>query len=580
MRIKRNIRVKVGKPKTHKLKIAVSQMNPVMGDIAGNKDIMNIDIRKAINARAKIIVFPEMAISGYPSEDLLYKHGFVEECILALAILAKKFSRQITMIVGTPFRNETMGALYNCACVLNNGKMYFVSKEALPNYGVFDEKRYFEPGDFSLPSVFQLDKNTSIGVTICEDMWVKDGPTARQARQELSMLINISASPYHMNKTHQRFLLALEHHHLAQQVPFVYCNLVGGQDELVFDGSSFVIRHDSVIEHMHSFETDLRIFDLTVPDSDITNSGIPHHELKATRTSSYLWRQRPVDTRSYSGIAEIHEALVLGTRDYAEKNGFTDVVVGLSGGIDSAVVATLAKMAGLKVHGVTMPSIFNSQETMDDAGILATNLAIDFMKIPIEQVHESYDRAFSYARPILRMTGVTDENIQARIRGNILMALSNQYGWLVLTTGNKSEVAVGYCTLYGDTAGGFAPLKDVPKTMVYQLARHMNLKGNYIPETTITRAPSAELKPDQKDQDSLPPYEVLDEIIHWYMEENQSVKEIAKLMSIKAATVTRIVGLIDRAEYKRRQAAPGVKITPRAFGRDWRLPIVNKWRSK
>lgn len=558
--------------------VAVAQINPMMGDIEGNKNIIRNNTLSAILSGARVVVFPEMAISGYPSEDLLFKHGFVEECEKAIKELAKTLSHRITIIVGSPVRINNV--LHNCACVLNNKKVYYVTKEALPNYGVFDEKRYFVPGNFSLPSMFTLDGFT-IGVSICEDMWVNNANTAKQAAEDISLLINISASPFQQRKRALRQSHALSHvsRHFT---PFVYCNLVGGQDELVFDGRSFVIQANTQMTEMAAFSTELRTFDIATKQTKLYGAvKLTSSKTKVNHRDKYHYGPTyPTKARHYENeVEELLDALVLGTRDYATKSGFTDVVIGLSGGIDSAVVACIAKLAGLRVHGVTMPSQYNSQGTIDDAGILASNMGIEFMKIPITTIHESYDLTL-HRMARTQLHNVAAENIQARIRGNILMGLSNEKGWLVLTTGNKSETAVGYCTLYGDTAGGFAPIKDVPKTMVFKLAKYIQQLNGWIPTSTITRPPSAELRPDQNDQQSLPPYEELDEIIERYMTANESVREIARAMKISIANVAKIINMIDRAEYKRRQSPPGIKISARAFGRDWRLPLVNKWGSK
>ncbi len=538
-------------------RIALAQINPTVGDLAGNSQKILRFVQKAKNLEADLVVFPELAVCGYPPEDLLCKEHFVRDNIKAVNQIAKDI-KGIAAIVGFVDLDKQKN-LYNAAAVIQEGKIKGVyRKQALPNYGVFDEKRYFKSGNQN--KIFSLGK-TRFAVSVCEDIWVDKSPVLKQAKMGARLLINISSSPYDVDKLAQRESLLKK---IARQTKgFVcYLNLVGGQDELVFDGSSFIVNpKGKMVAAGKQFEEDLIVADLPLAG----DRGQNRESL-----SPHLSRQ-------LKSVERVTKALVLGTRDYVQKNGFKKAVVGLSGGIDSALVAAIAVDAIGKenVVGVTMPSRYTSTETNTDAKQLAKNLGIRILEIPIEGIFKAYSEALSVEFANLPLN-IAEENIQARIRGNLLMALSNKFGWLVLTTGNKSEIAVGYCTLYGDMSGGFAVIKDVPKTIVYQLAQWVNRDKEIIPRTTIDRAPTAELKENQKDQDTLPAYDILDTILKEYVEEHRSVVQMSKQKS--QDLVERIVRMVDRSEYKRRQAAPGIKITPLAFGKDWRLPITNKYK--
>ncbi len=539
------------------IRIATAQINPTVGDLAGNQAKIVDYIRRAKAQEVDIVAFPELAICGYPPEDLLYKDHFVRDNIKVLRSLVKE-TKGITAVVGFADIDKTK-KLYNAAAVITNRKIKGIyRKEELPNYGVFDEKRYFHQGKGN--KVFSI-AGECIGISVCEDIWIDKGVCQHQAKKGAKLLINISCSPYDIGQLKRREKL-LKKRAIQTKAYICYVNLVGGQDELVFDGGSLVINpKGKIISSAKQFEEDLMITDIPINKTH-TKKKI----LKGYRS------------KRLSQIERIYQALVLGTRDYAWKNGFKKAVLGLSGGIDSALVAAIAVDALGKenVIGVTMPSRFTSGATKSDAKRLADNLGIQFIETPIEKMFKIY---LSELKSELNGTkfGLAEENLQARIRGNILMTFSNKFGWLVLTTGNKSEVAVGYCTLYGDMAGGFAVIKDVPKTKVYELANFRNSKGKVvIPASTIRRAPTAELRANQKDQDSLPPYDVLDAMLNEYVEKHRSLGQMAKQND--RSLIKNIITLVDRSEYKRRQAPPGIKITPRAFGRDWRLPITNRYK--
>jgi NAD+ synthase (glutamine-hydrolysing) len=539
------------------MRIALAQINPTVGDLRGNVEIIAAFAARAREAGADLVLLPELALAGYPPEDLLLNPHFVRECGVALAEAGRRCAG-VDTVVGFP--EGAADGVHNAAALLRDGAVAgFARKTELPNYGVFDERRYFTPGGGPL-------EIESAGirclVTICEDIWVAGGPVECQARrQRPGFVLNLSASPFHAGKLGERHAVAARFARAAG-APLCYANLVGGQDELVFDGGSFVTdAAGAIAAAARRFEEDLLVVDLA-PGEGGALAPAPRPPL-------------PEPDR----LDEIHAALVLGTRDYLRKNRFARALVGLSGGIDSALTAAIAveALGADRVVGVSMPSRFNSGETRSDAARVAANLGIRFLEIPIQGTYESYLRLlagpFEGGDP-----GVAGENLQARVRGNILMALSNRFGWLVLTTGNKSETAVGYCTLYGDMAGGFAVIKDVPKTLVWELAGALNRRAGreLIPESTIARVPSAELRENQRDEDSLPPYPVLDAILAAYVEGLRSPAEIAAL-GFDPRTVERVIRLVDGSEYKRRQAPPGVKITPRAFGRDRRLPITNRW---
>ncbi|MFA5292104.1 MAG: NAD+ synthase [Phycisphaerae bacterium] len=538
------------------LRTGLAQINTSVGDFAGNIDKIKQMYVRAKDANVDLLIFPELSVCGYPPEDLLLKKHFLAENKKAVEKIANDCP-DITIMTG--FAEVDDGLCHNSLAVLQSGKILKVYRKALlPNYGVFDEKRYFSAG--SEPVVVKIN-NISVVCTICEDIWelrwLKDflSPVS-----EKSLIVNISASPFHAGKIHQRLSL-LQDCAKILNCSVAYCNIVGGQDELVFDGRSiFVDSEGKLIAKAKAFEEDLLIADLEA-GGHITSQSVP------VKTDY---------------IEEIYKALVLGTKDYIRKNGFKKVLIGLSGGIDSALTAVIAVDALEKenVIGVTMPTRFNVSETINDAGVIAKNLGIEFHNIPIEPVLGSFNQELA------KVSGWSDkglayENLQARIRGTILMSMSNQFGHLVLTTGNKSETAVGYSTLYGDTAGGFAVIKDVPKTVVYQLSEYVNkLHGReIIPQSVIKRIPTAELRFDQKDSDSLPEYDILDGILKAYIEEEKSLPEIIS-QGFDAQMVLKVIGMVDRNEYKRRQCPPGVKITPKAFGRDRRMPITNLYRQQ
>jgi NAD+ synthase (glutamine-hydrolysing) len=588
------------------LRLAMAQINVVVGDVEGNARKILEWIERARAIDADIVTFPELALTGYPPEDLLLKPQFVDANLSALDQLVKG-SRDITVIAGFVDRKDD---IFNAAAIAQNGKLVTVyHKIYLPNYGVFDEFRYFQPG--SQCPVLQMEQAT-IGVSICEDIWYPDGPVFQQALSGgAEIIINISSSPYHAGKRRWRERM-LSTRAADNTVIVAYNNLVGGQDELVFDGDSLVFdENGELIARGRQFEEDLIVVDLDVesvfrkrlhdprrrqqkeawggagigagkmadssrePGSSVQRITLESRVARSHRSSVAATLAEPL-----SEDAEIYQALVVGTRDYVVKNGFRKVVLGLSGGIDSALTACIAvdALGSGNVVGVLMPSKFSSRGSVEDSQRLGENLGIELITIPIGDVYESYidvlKAGFKGAKP-----DVTEENLQARIRGNYLMALSNKFGWLVLSTGNKSEISTGYCTLYGDMAGGFALLKDVMKTTVYRLSEHCNrISGSdRIPQEIIEKPPSAELRPNQLDTDSLPPYELLDPILVAYVEEDRSFSEIVE-MGFDEELVRRVIRLVDTNEYKRRQAAPGVKITPRAFGRDRRMPITSRFR--
>ncbi|MGA9347350.1 MAG: NAD+ synthase [Anaerolineae bacterium] len=572
------------------LRVGLAQINPTVGDLPGNVQRILDYIGRARELGVDLVAFPELAITGYPPEDLLLKPDFIQANLDCLQQIVES-TRSITAVVGFV---DSADDIYNAAAIIHDGALAGVyHKMYLPNYGVFDENRYFQAGtDYS---VFTL-QGTTVGINICEDIWYPTGPSEVQALAGgAEVLVAISASPYHAGKglSRERMLAT----RAADNVAIVaFCNLVGGQDELVFDGNSVVFdERGELVVRGKQFEEDLVVADLDV--GSVFRQRLHDPRRRKERLAADVGKvsritlpevksqgeKPPLPTRKMDRLeplAEIYQALVLGTRDYVRKNGFQKVVIGLSGGIDSSLTAAIAVDALGKenVVGVFMPSRYSSEESREDAGKLAENLGIRFLSIPIDETFQAY--LDMLAEPFAGMeSDVTEENIQARIRGNILMALSNKFGWLVLTTGNKSEVSAGYCTLYGDMAGGFAVIKDVPKTLVYQLAGYMNASAGreVIPRRVFDKAPTAELRPDQRDEDTLGPYATLDPILHAYVEEDQGLDEIVAL-GFDEATVRRVIRMVDRNEYKRRQAPPGVKITPRAFGKDRRLPITNQYR--
>ncbi|MCK5242988.1 NAD+ synthase [bacterium] len=560
------------------IRIALAQINPVMGDFQGNirKVIAQVEAVKA--AGLDFVVFPEMVLCGYPPEDLLHRQGFVAETEAALDQVAYS-TKHMTAVVGYAYQQEDK--VYNAAALLHDAENVAVyNKIELPNYGVFDEKRYFSPGTKPLIFVYA---GVRMAVTICEDIWIEEGQVQYFLReQQVDVILNLSASPFHAGKIEQR-IQRLTQTAKKTKAYVCYVNLVGGQDELVFDGGSMALTPTGeILAAGARFQETLLVTEIQLA-APKTHSQFPAAVVISSESKSELPEKIVCNPKlpQLSRLEEVYAALIMGTRDYVHKNGFSKVVLGLSGGIDSALVAALAVTAlgAENVIAVTMPSEISSAETRADAELQAKQLGIRFMTIPINPMLaafvESLQDAFGPGEP-----GIEHENLQARIRGNILMALSNRFGWLVLTTGNKSETAVGYCTLYGDMAGGFAVIKDVPKTLVYALADFINAKapGKRIVQSIIDRPPTAELRPNQKDQDSLPPYAQLDEIIKAYVEEDRDPSEIKK-MGFALEIISQSVRLVDRSEYKRRQAPPGVKITPKAFGRDRRLPLTNRYQS-
>ncbi|PZS12737.1 MAG: NAD+ synthase [Solirubrobacterales bacterium] len=610
------------------LRIALCQMNPTVGDISGNEQKILDGIAAAVQAGAQLVLFGELAVTGYPPEDLLLKEHFLADARTAVQRIASE-TREIVALVGFPERADDV---YNACAVLADGSVQAVYRKVfLPNYGVFDEQRYFQPGPGG--AVLDLGELT-VGLTVCEDIWEPGPPASDEALAGATLLVNVSASPYHAGKGSERELMLIQR--ARDNVAAVaFCNIVGGQDELVFDGHSLVIDHEgSVLARASQFTEQLLVATIDPAAARGVRLRDPRHrpairqahpavrllarlDLPAASGRSRLPGSPVAGARVLGGPvaeplerrAEVYAALVLGLRDYVRKNGFAHVVMGVSGGIDSALVAVIAidALGAERVSAAVMPSPYSSPETQCDARRLAARLGIEVLELPIGDAMAAYESmlagVFEATQPDL-----TEENLQARIRGNLLMALSNKFGWLVLTTGNKSELAVGYSTLYGDSAGGFAVLKDCPKTLVYELARYRNAvsgpvaglpagdagaipgpadhagaipgppadHGGAIPQSIIDRAPSAELRPDQLDADSLPPYEILDPILDGYIEADLG-REALTLRGFEPADIDRVITLVDRAEYKRRQAPPGIKISMRAFGRDRRVPITNRY---
>ena len=554
------------------LRIALAQVNPAVGDMEANVAALKTAAARARRGGADLVCFPELSVCGYPPEDLLLRPQFLARCEEAVQDLRRRNGSLVT-VVGWPRRGEN--DLYNSAAVLEGDRVAAAyDKRELPNYGVFDERRYFSPG--SSPVVVSL-RGVRIALTICEDLWADDSPVRRDLEQtNPDLVLNLSASPFHAGKMSRREEV-LGRAADAAGCPVAWTNLVGGQDELVFDGGSTVVRPGGgVMARANRFVEDLLFVDI---EADEDRGGADEDADVVLQSPGPAPEEKEVPTvaPTMGEAEEIYDALALGLDDYMRKNDFERAVLGLSGGIDSSLSAAIAAdaLGETNVVGVTMPSRYSSEGTKTDAERVAHNLGIKLITLPVERVlkacWEELESEFEGGRP-----GVEYENLQARIRGNFLMALSNRFGWLVLATGNKSELSVGYCTLYGDMTGGFAVIKDVTKTMVYRLARYFNERAGQqvIPDSVLTRAPSAELAPDQEDQDVLPPYEELDPILQAYVEQDLSPSEISA-QGHDWDTVQRVVRMVDRSEYKRRQAPPGVKITPRAFGKDRRLPITN-----
>ncbi len=577
---------------TRYLRIGLAQINTTVGDFSGNRRKILNNIDEARSSGIDILAFPELAICGYPPEDLLFKPRFVTENLHSLQKVVEA-STGLTVIIGFV---DSKDDIYNAAAIIQDGVLVGAyHKIYLPNYGVFDENRYFRAGTEC--QVYTI-AGVNIGINICEDIWYEAGPATVQAISGAEVIINVSASPYNYGKGGFREKM-LATRAIDNVVIVALCNLIGGQDELVFDGNSLLLDEEGrLISRGKQFEEDLIVADLNIDsvfrrrlhDTRRRKELISQEEQGFYNIRKYHISEKPIriekpvlpsrQLKKSSLPEEIYNALVLGTHDYVIKNGFEKVLIGLSGGIDSSLVAAISvdALGDSNITGVSMPSRYSSPGSMSDAELLAKNLGIELLTIPIEKVFKAYldtlAESFKGTEP-----NAAEENIQARIRGNILMALSNKFGWLVLTTGNKSEMATGYTTLYGDMAGGFAVIKDVPKTMVYELAAYRNTQAGFdlIPATVINKPPSAELKPEQIDTNSLPPYEVLDPILTAYVEEDKSIEQIMAMVADEQA-VKKATRLVDTSEYKRRQAPPGVKITPRSFGRDWRLPITNRFK--
>jgi len=573
-----------------RFRVGLAQINATVGDFEGNVRKIVDAIERARALGCGLVALPELAITGYPPEDLLFKPAFIEANLRALDEVTRA-TGGLTAVVGFVDKRDD---IFNAAAVLHDGARAGVyHKQYLPNYGVFDENRYFQAGTDA--PVFTAGE-TTFAVNICEDIWYPTGPGTLQALAGAELVVTINASPYHAGKAHFREKMVATRA-ADDLVCLAFVNLVGGQDELVFDGASLIVNErGELVARGRQFEEDFVVADLdleAVFRARLHDSRRRKEKLRADGAASRVVLpalaappEAPPpavpEVTPLERVEEVYRALVLGTRDYVWKNGFKHVVIGLSGGIDSSLVAAVAveALGRENVTGVTMPSPYTSGGTRRDSERLAKNLGIEFLSIPITPVLNAYRRALAKAFKGLK-EDVTEENLQARIRGNLLMALSNKFGWLVLTTGNKSEYSVGYTTLYGDMAGGFAVIKDVPKTLVYEVTRKVNeLAGRaVVPPSVFERAPSAELRPNQTDQDTLPPYADLDAILEGYVEEDRGVKDLVARGHAED-TVRRVLAMVNRNEYKRRQAPIGVKITPRAFGRDWRLPIVNRFRER
>ncbi len=554
-----------------RLRVALGQINTTVGDLDGNAGKILESIRLAREMDADVVALPELAVTGYPPEDLVFRAQFIADNRMALdKVIAA--SEGLTAVVG--FVDAAGGAIYNAAAIIHDGALVDVyHKHLLPNYGVFDEQRYFRAGTST--RVYGVG-GVTVAVNVCEDIWRPDGPIAEQAALGAGLIVNINGSPYHRGKRAEREAMLTERAAQAGAA-IVYVNVVGGQDELVFDGGSIVLSQSGdILARAPQFEEALVVCDIPVEDRDPDRGG------GYVSVCGPAAERRPIPPPTQAppldAIAEVYAALVTGTRDYALKSGFRKAIVALSGGIDSSLVAAIAAdaLGAENVLGISLPSRYSSEGSVEDARALAAGLGMGLASSSIEPAFSAYldtlEPMFGGAEP-----DVTEENLQARVRGNIVMALSNKFGYLALTTGNKSEYATGYATLYGDMSGGFAVIKDVPKTMAYDLCRYRNTISAVIPESVIDKPPSAELRPDQLDADSLPPYEVLDPILKAYVEEDLPFGDIVGL-GHPPETVRKVISLVDRAEYKRRQAPPGVKITERNFGRDRRMPIINCYR--
>ncbi|ACK64368.1 NAD+ synthetase [Rippkaea orientalis PCC 8801] len=559
------------------MKIAIAQLNPIIGDLANNAQKINDAAQFAASQNARLLLTPELSLCGYPPRDLLLNPSFVKSLSLELEQLSKKIPPQLAVLVGTVTANTDAyikgeKPLFNSVAWLENGQIKQIfHKRLLPNYDVFDEARYFEPGrqsNYFQLTDFESSEILKIGVTICEDLWndqefwgqkyYEHNPLADLIDFGVDLIVNLSASPYTVGKQKIREKM-IKYSSQRYQIPIVYTNQIGGNDDLIFDGNSFVVnRQGKIALRLKGFEENIQVVDFDLKAKDFCSSSLNDH---TTIEEEEIWL-----------------ALVLGLKDYAKKCGFSKAVLGLSGGIDSSLVAAIATEALGKdnVLGLLMPSPFSSEHSITDAEALVKNLGINSYKFPIEDVMNSYD---TLLHPLFLGTefGIAEENLQSRIRGNLLMAIANKFGYLLLSTGNKSEMAVGYCTLYGDMNGGLAVISDVPKTRVFSLCQWLNRHTEVIPHNVLIKPPSAELKPNQVDQDSLPPYDILDEILDRLIHRHQSVSQIHDA-GFDLAVINKILKLVIRAEFKRKQAPPGLKVTDRAFGTGWRMPIASRWK--
>jgi len=565
-----------------RFRVAAAQLNVVVGDLEGNAARILDAYDRADAAGCDLVVFPELTVTGYPPEDLLLRPAFVAQANEMLEKIAARTARAAA-VIGFP---ENGRDLHNAAAVCANGRVHGVyRKRLLPNYAVFDEQRYFVAPQEPLP-LFDI-AGVKVGISICEDAWSPNGPILSEAAGGAELIVNLNASPYYAQRLVERETM-LATRAADASVPIVYANLVGGQDELVFDGASLVFDEQGMlVARAKQFVEDLLVTDIEIRPAFRKRQLDPRGRVEALPLPEiHVSERRPTDPPVAARVEpvlppvrEVYEALVLGTRDYVRKNAFSDVLIGLSGGIDSALVAAVAvdALGAEHVSGVLMPSRYSSDHSISDAEALASNLGIRSFTVPIEPAHAAFEAMLA---PMFAGTepGLAEENVQARVRGNVLMTISNKFGWMVLTTGNKSEMATGYATLYGDMAGGFAVIKDVPKTLVYALANDLNERSgrDVIPRSVIDKPPSAELAPGQLDSDSLPPYEMLDPIVEGYVEDDLSVVELIA-RGHDADLTRRVARMVDRNEYKRRQAAPGVRVSPKAFGKDRRLPITNRW---